>query len=177
MIRKRDIDVRAYPQGINMLELLAKFPAKYDDGMMQCKAEKIKGYFEEAKAWYEQLDFHVFKDILLEATFDNLHESNYLFVYYLLKHNEKPNLHDLVYLLMSQPLCHTERAYFIAYNHAKRAAALTDYADTALLENIIFLHGVPDQMVSDAEAEKVARKFLAIDSRNEIAKQWLKERK
>ena len=46
--------------------------------------------------------------------------------------------YDLAYLLMAQPLCHLERAYFIAYKHAKRAVELTDYTDGLLLENLLF---------------------------------------
>ena len=133
----------------------------------------VNGHFEEAEALYEQLDFHVFRDLLVEVAFDNLDESNYLFVAYLLQQNEQANLHDLAYLLMAQPLCHMEHAYFIAYKHAENAAVLTDYAETSLLENILFLHGVPDQVVSETEAEEVARKILAIDARNVVATKWL----
>lgn len=114
------------------------------------------GHFEEAKNLIEQLDFHVFEELLVEIAFDNGDESNYLFVVYLLKQHEWATYHDLAYLLMAQPLCHVECAYFTAYKHTKRAVELTDYTDTLLLENLLFLHGVPDQVVSDEEAADVA---------------------
>lgn len=47
MIRKREVDMIVYPQGKSVLERLAIFPAKYDDGMMQRKAEKIQRYFAQ----------------------------------------------------------------------------------------------------------------------------------
>lgn len=119
-----------------------------------------KGHFEEAKNLIEQLDFHVFEELLVEIAFDNGDESNYLFVVYLLKQHEWATYHDLAYLLMAQPLCHVERAYFTAYKHTKRAVELTDSTDTLLLENLLFLHGVPDQVVSDEEAADVAQKIL-----------------
>lgn len=137
----------------------------------------VDGRFKEAKAIYEQLDFNVFSDVLLEITFDNLRRANYLFVEFLLHEKEQANLHDLAYLLMSQPLCHLDRAYFIAYDHAKRAAELTDYADALVLENLLFLNIVPDQVVGDEEAEEVVQKILAIDARNVVANEWMKERK
>lgn len=46
------------------------------------------GHFEEAKNLIEQLDFHVFEELLVEIAFDNGDESNYLFVVYLLKQHE-----------------------------------------------------------------------------------------
>lgn len=85
-------------------------------------------------------------------------------------------MHDLAYLLMVQPLCHLDYAYFIAYKHAKRAAQLTDYADVSLLENLLFLQGVPDRIVEDEEAEEVARKILMINAENVLANKWLKGR-
>lgn len=46
MIKKRDIDMLAYPSGKSVLDRLKVFPEKYDDGMMQRKAEKIRRYYE-----------------------------------------------------------------------------------------------------------------------------------
>lgn len=47
MIRKRDVKMLAYAEGRSVLERLEKFPAKYDDGMMQRKVEKIQRYYEQ----------------------------------------------------------------------------------------------------------------------------------
>lgn len=47
MIKKREINMLAYPAGISVLNRLKTFPTKYDDGMMQRKAEKIKRYYEQ----------------------------------------------------------------------------------------------------------------------------------
>lgn len=47
MIKKRNVDLLAYPEGRSVLTRLAKFPTKYDNGMMQRKAEKIQRYYEQ----------------------------------------------------------------------------------------------------------------------------------
>lgn len=47
MIRKRNINMLAYPEGKSVLARLEKFSAKYDDGMMQLNAEKIQNYYEQ----------------------------------------------------------------------------------------------------------------------------------
>lgn len=75
---------------------------------------------------------------------------------------------------MAQPLCHLQRAYFTAYKHAKRAIELTDYTDTLLLENLLFLHGVPDQVVSDEEAADVAQQIVKVEPSHRVANEWLK---
>lgn len=135
------------------------------------------GRFDEAKHLIEQIDHHVFEELLVEIAFENGDESNYLFVVYLLQQHECATYHHLAYLLMAQPLCHIERSYFTAYKHAKRAVELTNEADAMLLVNILFLHGVPDQVVSDEEATDVALKILKIEPSNAIANQWLRDNK
>lgn len=135
------------------------------------------GHFDEASNLMKQLDFHVFEELLVEIAFDDGDITNYLFVVYLLEQHELASYHDLAYLLMAQPLCHLERAYFIAYKHAKRAVKLTDYTDTLLLENLLFLHGVPDQVVSDEEAADVAQKIVILEPSHRVANEWLKNYK
>lgn len=47
MIKKREVNMLAYSAGRSVLNRLKAFPTKYDDGMMQRKAEKIKRYYEQ----------------------------------------------------------------------------------------------------------------------------------
>ncbi|MER1998213.1 MAG: hypothetical protein ABS882_00445 [Lysinibacillus sp.] len=46
-----------------------------------------------------------------------------------------------------------------------------------LLENLLFLHGVPDQVVSDEEAADVAQKILMLEPSHRVANEWLKDYK
>lgn len=135
------------------------------------------GHFDEAKNLIKRLDFHVFEELLVEIASDDGDISNYLFVVYLLEQQELASYHDLAYLLMAQPLCHLEGAYFTAYKHAKRAVELTDYTDVLLLENLLFLHGVPDQVVSDEEAADIAQKIVILKPSHRVANEWLKNYK
>ena len=70
-----------------------------------------------------------------------------------------------------------EQAYFTAYKHAKRAVELTDGTDVLLLENLLFLHGVPDQVISDEEAADVAQKIVRLEPSHRVASEWLKNYK
>ena len=131
------------------------------------------GDFDKAKDLYKHMDFHTFHDNLLEIAFDNRKITNYSFVVSLLSANECARLHHLAYLLLSQPLCHIEEAYISALYHAKKAVELTDEKDISLLENLLFLNIVPDKVVSDEEARRIAGKIRLIDSENEVANELL----
>ncbi|CAG9622311.1 hypothetical protein [Sutcliffiella rhizosphaerae] len=135
----------------------------------------ITGRFSEAKDIFHNMTEEESFDKLVEFTFDTLSITNYSFVVSLLSENENEQLHDLAYLLLSQPLCHIEGAYQSALHHAKKAAELTDYQDVGFMENLLFLHSVPDKVLRDAEAKEIATKILAIDPKNQVAKQTMKE--
>ncbi|MFC0561437.1 hypothetical protein [Halalkalibacter alkalisediminis] len=136
----------------------------------------LSGCFNEAKDLYKKMDFKVFYDNMLEITFDNTSIVNYSFIVNLLIEEEHAKLHDLAYLLLSQPLCHIEGAYVSAYYHAKKAAELTDYNEVGILENLLFLNSVPEKVVSDQEAQKIAKKILSLDQKNEAANELLNSR-
>lgn len=113
-------------------------------------------HFEGASQLIKRLDFHVFEALLIEIALDNGDLSNYLCVIYLLEQQELASYHELSDLLIVQPLCHLEQAYFTAYKHAKRAVELTD---VLLLENLLFLHCVSDQVMFD-EGQQTLHKRL-----------------
>lgn len=136
----------------------------------------LVGSFDEAKALFKLLDFSVFSEMMLEITFNNLSIVNYSFIVHLLLEDDSSKIHDLAYLLLSQPLCHVEGAYCSAYYHAKKAAQLTDFNDVKMLENLLFLHIVPEKIVSDQEAQEVAQKILLIDAKNAGANELIKGR-
>lgn len=133
----------------------------------------LSGRFNEAKNLYKQMDFKVFYDNVLEITFDNTSISNYSFIANLLIEEEDANIHDLAYLLLSQPLCYVEGAYASAYYHAKKAAELTNYNEVRMLENLLFLNSVPENVVSNKEAQEIAKKILFLDHKNEVANEFL----
>lgn len=131
------------------------------------------GDFDKAQDLYKHMDFHTFHANLLEIAFDNSEITNYTFIVSLLSADKCARLHDLAYLLLSQPLCHIEGAYVSALYHAKKAVELTNEQDITLLENLLFLNSVPDKVVSDEEARRIAGKIRLIDSKNEVANELL----
>ncbi|WP_010289676.1 hypothetical protein [Kurthia massiliensis] len=76
-------------------------------------------HFEEASQLIKRLDSHVFEALLVDIAFDNGDLSNYLCVVYLLEQQELASYHELYDLLIVQPLCHLEQAYFTTYSMQK----------------------------------------------------------
>ena len=90
----------------------------------------------------------------------------------MLMKKETAGLHYLAAEIISQPLCHFEGAYAAALYHVRKAIEL-DPKDKGLKEVLIFLHKVPDQVVSKEEAILVAKQLLEEDPDNKCAQDLL----
>jgi hypothetical protein len=62
-----------------------------------------------------------------------------------------------------------------AYYHAKRAVQI-EPSDVASKELLLFLHIVPEQLVSKEEAIRIAKEILEIDPLNKTALNFLSEK-
>ncbi|WP_404445897.1 hypothetical protein LG307_20295 [Sutcliffiella horikoshii] len=137
----------------------------------QLESYILSGKYLEAEELFNSTDFSVAYENLLEISFNNENLSNYTFVIYLLSQENHERLHDLAYILLSQPLCHVEGAYTSALYHARKAVELSNCREVKYLENLLFLNTVPDCVVSDEEAKEISKKILSIDANHEIAKE------
>ncbi|WP_409304191.1 hypothetical protein [Peribacillus sp. SCS-155] len=131
--------------------------------------------FEEAVkiAWsmpHEDLSEHI-----IEAAFDRGSLIFYTFVCHMITKYEDFKLHDLAFVLLASPLCHLEGAYFSALFHARKSVELTEQKDIGSLEQLVFLQGIPDPVLSDEEAISACRKILQLDPEHETATEILKE--
>ena len=133
----------------------------------------LLGNFNKAEEYYQKTDFKSFSNDLTNLTFDNQSISNYTLIVSLLLKEENAQLHELAYSLLSQPLCHTEGAYFASLYHARKAVELTDYKNVKYMENLLFLNIVPDKVISDEEAHEIAKKIILLEPKNEVAREIL----
>ncbi|HDR8424421.1 TPA: hypothetical protein QC296_005863, partial [Bacillus cereus] len=99
----------------------------------------------------------------------------YSFINYLLMKKESSDLHDLAFDLLVNPLCHIEGAYHSALYHAKKSVELTKEENVDSLLQLLFLHSVPNKLISDTKAIEICNKILELDASNEIAKETIKE--
>ena len=98
---------------------------------------------------------------------------SYTFLCMLLIKKESTELHVWSAVLLMQPLCHIEGAYAAALYHIRKAIALAP-KNINLKESLLFLHEIPDQVVSKEEAIATAREILAKDPNRTCAKSLLK---
>ncbi|MEI5893557.1 hypothetical protein DXB51_16110 [Bacillus cereus] len=131
--------------------------------------------FEEAKKLFENNSFEDFSEEMLYVTYENSSITNYSFINYLLLKKESSDLHDLAFDLLVNPLCHIEGAYHSALYHAKRSVELTKEENVDSLLQLLFLHSVPDKLISDKKAIEICNKILELDASNEVAKETIKE--
>ncbi|HDR8390008.1 TPA: hypothetical protein QC272_005784, partial [Bacillus cereus] len=127
--------------------------------------------FEEVEKLFENNNFEEFSEEILYVTYENSSITKYSFINYLLMKKESSDLHDLAFDLLVNPLCHIEGAYHSALYHAKKSVELTKEENVDSLLQLLFLHSVPNKLISDTKAIEICNKILELDASNEIAKE------
>jgi tetratricopeptide (TPR) repeat protein len=135
----------------------------------------LSANFKDAEAFYHKMGFQQFDDEIIVSAHANENIMNYTFIHYLLMKEESAKLHNLAFSLFVHALTPIDGAYHCALYHAQRAIELTNEQDVGDLENLLFIYGVPDQVVSDEKAIETCHKILALEPSNEIAKSVLKK--
>ena len=130
--------------------------------------------FEEAEKSFTNNSFKDFSEEMLYVTYENSSITNYSFINYLLMKKESSDLHDLSFDLLVNPLCHIDGAYHSALYHATRSVELTNEENVDSLLQLLFLHSVPDKLISDKKAIAICYKILALDASKKIAKETIK---
>jgi hypothetical protein len=133
----------------------------------------IKGHFEKAKEMTNELSYSELDGKLMETAFKDSSITNYAFIMSLLVEEEHVALHEMAFRLMVVPLSYLDGAYYAALYHARRCVELTDRQDIKYLSNLLFLHQIPDKVVSEEEAYDTARRMLALDPDHVLAKEFL----
>lgn len=133
----------------------------------------IKGHFEKAKEMTNELSYSELDGKLMETAFKDSSITNYAFIMSLLVEEEHVALHEMAFRLMVVPLSYLDGAYYAALYHARRCVELTDRQDIRYLSNLLFLHQIPDKVVSEEEAYDTAKRMLALDPDHVLAKEFL----
>lgn len=131
--------------------------------------------FPQAKKFVDKLPLETFREEILFLSYENQSIINYSFLNYLLGQKETADLHELAFAILVNPLCHIEGAYISALYHAKRAVELTNRQDVGHLENLLFLHSIPDKLIDDDEAMLISNEILILDPSSDIAKETISE--
>lgn len=136
----------------------------------------LKGDFDQAKKITNHVSYEELDEKLTEIAFNHASISVYTFIMSLVVDQEQVELHEIAFDLLVNPLCHIEGAYYAALYHARRCIELTDRQNAKYLSYLLFLHDVPDKVVSGEEAHDTANKILQLDANHEPAKMFLNDR-
>ena len=110
------------------------------------------------------------QDVLLEVSFSKQSMVPYAVILKLLFEEESANLHAFASILLSNPLCWIEGAYYAGFYHQKRAIEL-EPQNIAFKEYLLSYNLLPDKILSDEEALKICKQILKDDPDNIIIKQ------
>ena len=133
----------------------------------------LKGHFEEAKKITKKLASKELRDALFRIAYDRNSIAPYGFICFLLQGKETPQLHTIAAVLLSHGINHLPNAYNLALYHARRATEMSP--DWENKEYLLFFHELPEKLISDEEALKIAKEILKINSNSKAAKEILEE--
>lgn len=83
----------------------------------------------------------------------------YVFVSYLIIHEEKALYHYIASILMSGAFNYLPGAYLASYYHSKRALEL-DPSNIQFKESLLYLRRIPEKILSKEEAIQIAKEIL-----------------
>lgn len=121
------------------------------------KKRILKGEFDEAFDFITEnnLDFETVKGILLEIAFETESLLVLTFAHYLLQKCRDARFHLLIAELLVTAFSHFEGAYRSAFYHAKQADQNMK-GDVSVKEFLLLFHEIPDKLISEEEAKKIA---------------------
>lgn len=132
---------------------------------MKFKDAILRGDYKSANALASDMDMEILRDTLYLLAYDSGSITPYGFVNDLLLDEETSEIHYTASFLMSMALNHLEGAYKIAFYHANKAAELSPN-DMSCQEYLLFFYAIPDKLVSNDEAIKIAKNILERDPKN-----------
>jgi hypothetical protein len=118
------------------------------------------GNFLEAKKMLPHIAHKKLAATLFDIGYHDENNCAYAFVCFVMLEDETVNYHCLASEIMTLAFPHLNGGYETALFHIRRAMEL-DPSDIELDETLLFFHSLPNKLVSDEEAQRVAVKLLA----------------
>ena len=135
----------------------------------------LSGEFEQVRQLMAKADFLDFEEAYISCAHENESMMFYTCILDMIKFEETSELHDLAFLLLVYPLSEIEGALDSAYYHAQASIQLTNGKEIKSLLQMLLLHAIPEPVITDSEAFKVAKQILKLDPSNHVARNALKE--
>lgn len=128
------------------------------------------GDFKNAKTIsFDVISEKDFYDLIIGLGFEIESIALYSFIYFLILEEREPAyLHQLAAVLISQALSPINGSYSVGLYHAKRAVEI-DSNNITYKEYLLLFNVIPEKLLNDIQARKIAEEILAEDSTNNVA--------
>ena len=118
-----------------------------------------QGEFLKAYKLFDQIDHATLEGVLFGLGCDEENLCAYSFACFLLLKKETIQMHSLASGLLNIAFCHYNGAYQTSLYHSKRSIELQP-DDISLQEDLLFFNVVPEKIISNKEAHKIALEIL-----------------
>ena len=142
---------------------------KYNKVMLE-EAERdiLNVKYEQAAKKFKNMNNEEIHDIIWFNIADRTESlSVYGFTQYMFKKTGNTVWLSLSVSIMAYVLCRMEGAYAVGIFHARELVSLEKNIDNLIL--LLSFYGLPEHLMDDEEAEKVAKEILALDTNNKEA--------
>ncbi len=134
----------------------------------------LSGEFLEAKYFLDKVNKDIFEKIIFEIGCDEESLCAYSFICFLIKNNETVEFHCLASELLNIAFPHWIGSCQTSLYHIKRAIELKPN-DITLKEALLFFNVIPEKLISDEEAKRIANNILKENPNSKVAKIHLKK--
>ena len=147
----------------------------YDESVLKEIEEGIlNAQYEKVAKKFENMNDKDIQDVINFNIADKTESlSVYGFTQYMFKKTGNTLWLNLSVIIMAYTLCWIEGAYAVGIFHARELVSLKKNVDNLLL--LLSFYGLPEHLMNDNEAEKIAKEILELDSNNETAISVLNE--
>ena len=112
-------------------------------------------------------------EILFYLAYDKETINSYGFLCHILKKHEKAVYHAIASVLLSNAVNYLPYVYHLALFHQRRAVEL-EPTNVGYKEYLLYFNDIPEKVLSDKEAIKIAKEILVLDPKNEVASRVIK---
>jgi len=132
------------------------------------------GKFLETKYFLNKINKNIFEKIIFEIGCDEESLCAYSFICFLIKNDETVEFHCLASELLNIAFPHWIGSCQTSLYHIKRAIELKP-DDITLKEALLFFNVIPEKLISDEEAKKIANNILKKKPNSKVAKNQIKK--
>lgn len=140
--------------------------------MEKIKLNLLQGKYNEVEKKCSSMNVYDIRDLIMNIAYDTESLFVYSFVGYMIERTKSIIWIELAIDILLNPLCFIEGAYSVALFHARNLLLIENNVKN--LERIIFFYNMPEKLVDEAEAKKIANEILKLEPDNIIAHDVLK---